>query len=154
MNRRPLDFRSIDEVIADLDRLRRGGYEKAGNWDLTHAANHLAIFVRGSLEGFTAPKAPWFIRLIGPMFVRRMIKKRRMPAGVKVPAAYHPAPRGDEKAEVDELKQLLLRFRDHRGPLFPSTLAGELDYDTWRELHLVHCSHHLSFLHPNSAVSS
>lgn len=151
--RRQLDFRKIDEVVAELDRLHKGGYSKAGNWDLAQVCNHCAIFVRGSLDGFTDRKLPWYVRLVAPMLVRRMIRTRRMPEGVKLPPELLPRA-GDESHEVEELKRLLVCFRDHKGPLHASPFGGHTDYHTWHELHLVHCAHHLSFLHPAEAAST
>lgn len=146
MNRRSLDFHSFDKVIADLDRLQTG-YEKGGNWSLGQVCNHLGIFVRGSLDGFTTPRPPWLLRLIGPLLVRRMLKKRAMPVGIKVPAHFQPKDGTEDAREVQDLKDLLQRFDQHRGPVHPSPLA-KMSYDTWRDLHLIHCAHHLSFLHP------
>jgi hypothetical protein len=153
MKRRPLDFRSEDEVIAELERLERGGYVRAGNWGLGEICQHLCIFIRGSLDGFTGPHPPWYIRMLAPLFVRRMLKTRRMPEGVKIPAQFRPHPPCDDKAEVEELKQLLIRFRDHSGPLHPSPFGGDLGRDRCRQMHLIHCAHHLSFLHPAQAAT-
>jgi hypothetical protein len=147
MTRRPLDFHTIDEAIVDLDRLHHAGYDPSGNWGLAQICNHLAIFVRGSLEGFSAPRPPWYIRLLAPLFVRRMLKTRRMAEGLRIPQELQPPAGTDEAREVEELKALLHRFQEHKGPLHPSPFAGDLSYDTWRELHLIHCAHHLSFLH-------
>src|SRR5205823_8984937 len=69
MKRRALDFRTIDEAVAEIDRLQKGGYEKGANWSLGQICNHAAIFVRGSIDGFTGPPPPWFIRIIAPFFV-------------------------------------------------------------------------------------
>jgi hypothetical protein len=143
-----LDFRSVDEVIADLDALRAKGYRKAGNWSLGQACQHLAMMVRGSLDGFPGPRLPWVLRLVGPFFVRRFIRQRRMPEGLRIPARYRPAADADDALQTQDLQELLRRFKSHTGPLHPSPVAGDLGYDTWRELHLVHCGHHLSFLHP------
>jgi hypothetical protein len=147
MSRRALDFRAFDEVVADLDRLKHG-YTKGGNWDLGQACWHLNALIRGSLDGFTGKPAPWIARLFGPLFVRWMLKKRRMPAGFKTPAQFEPPAIADEAAEVWQLMQLIERFQKHTGALHPSPFAGPLTNEQWRELHLVHCSHHLSFLHP------
>jgi len=154
MSRRALDFRTIEEVVAELDRLQAGSYQKGGNWDLAQVCNHLAIFVRGSLDGFTTPKPPWYVRLIAPLFVRWMLWKRWMPERVKIPPALQPQPNADETKEVQGLMQLLLRFKEHRGPLYPSPFAGDFRYDTWREIHLIHCAHHLSFLHPAALTAA
>jgi hypothetical protein len=147
MKRRPLDFRTFDEVIADLDRLQ-GGYRKGGNWSLGQVCNHLGLFVRGSLDGFSGPKPRWYIRLVAPAITRWMIKKRRMPEGVKIPRHLQPAEGLDDAREVQELKDLLQRFEKHHGPLHQSPFAGDASRETWREIHLIHCAHHLSFLYP------
>jgi hypothetical protein len=152
MSRRPLDFQSIEEVIAELDRLQAGGYQKGGNWRLAEACNHLGTFVRGSLEGFRGARPHLLLRWIGPFVLRRILKKRRMPEGIRTPAQFEPRSVTDDGREVESLKELLRRFATHRGPLHPSPLAGELSYDTWRDLHLVHCAHHLSFLHPTAGA--
>ncbi len=154
MNRRALDFRSFDEIKTDLDRLQAKGYGRGGTWSLAQVCKHLSIFVQGSLEGFTAPKPPWLIRLIGPWLIRRIIRKRQMPVGVKVPRAYLPDAVATDAEEVDDLKRLLARFQNHRGPLHPSPLGGDLSYEDWRELHFVHCGHYLSFLHPADKAST
>jgi hypothetical protein len=148
MSRRALDFRTLDEAVAELDRLHKAGYEKGGNWDLAQICNHAAIFVRGSMDGFTGPPPPWYLRLIAPFFVRRMIKTRRMPGGVKLPPHLLPAPALEESHEVEELKALLRRFETWKQPLHKAPFGGHSDYETWKQLHLVHCAHHLSFLHP------
>jgi hypothetical protein len=146
MNRRSLDFHSFDEVIADLDRLQTG-YEKGGNWSLGQICNHIGIFVRGSMDGFTTPRPPLFVRLIGPLLVRRMLKKRSMPEGIKLPSHFLPKDASDDAREIQALKDLLRRFDQHRGPVHRSPLA-KMTYEKWRDLHLIHCAHHLSFLRP------
>jgi len=148
MKWRPLDFRTVDEVIAELDRLQSAGCSPAGNWNLAQACNHLAIFVRGSLDGFTGSRPPWFARLLAPLFMRWMLKNRRMPEGVRIADELRPSDGLDEAHEVVELKQLLRRFETNKGPLHQSPFAGDISAETWREMHLIPCAHHLSFLHP------
>ena len=148
MNRRSLDFRTFEQVLDDLDRLEKVGYSMAGNWNLGQMSNHLAKFVKGSLDGF-AERMPWYQRLFAPLFLWWMIRQRSMPAGVSIPDSLRPDPAVEERPEVENLKQLLLRFRDHRGPVEPSPWADHLTYEKWKDLHLIHCAHHLSFLHPN-----
>jgi Protein of unknown function (DUF1569) len=146
--RRPLDFRTIDEVIAELDRLHKDGCQSCGKWNLAHMCNHLSVGVRGSMEGFKSPRPSWFLRMLAPLIIWWMFKKRQMPEGVNAPAEFQPHDVKDEATEVEETKQLLRRFQEHKGPLHPSPFAGNLSYDRWLNLHLIHCAHHLSFLHP------
>jgi hypothetical protein len=152
MKRRPLRFQTFDEVIADLDRLRSVGYRKAGNWSLGQICNHLAIVFRGSLDGFPGAKAPWYLRLVAPVATWWTLTFKSMPTGVRIPRELEPQA-GDEASEVEEFKRVLRRFEGHKGPLHPSPFGGACDYETWRKIHLIHCAHHLSFLHPAGAGS-
>ena len=152
MTRRAVDFRTIDEAVAELDRLHTGGYEKGANWSLGQICNHAAIFVRGSMDGFTVPPPPWYIRLIAPIFVRRMLKTRKMPEGVKLPPHLLPPATVDETKEVEELKGLLRRFENWKQPLHKSNFGGYSDYETWKQIHLIHCAHHLGFLQPRAGA--
>ena len=150
MTHRVLDLRSIDEVIAELDRLQASGYQREGNWSLGQICRHLSIFVQGSMDGFNGPRLPWYVRVMAPLFVWWMRKKRRMPTGVRVPAAYAPGDHADDAGEVALLKGLLRRFELHQGPLHPSPFGGGIEPDECLDIHLIHCSHHLSFLQPNT----
>ncbi|MCI0459655.1 MAG: DUF1569 domain-containing protein [Gemmataceae bacterium] len=147
MRRRALEFRSLDEVIVELERLHQEGYVKGGQWGLAEICNHLSVFVRGSMEGFAA-RAPWYQRLFAPLLLRWMLWARRMPEGVRIPAALQPAAVADEGEEVRTLRELLLRFQRHRGPVCSSPWGDRPTYRQWHDLHLLHCAHHLSFLHP------
>ena len=83
MVHRDLDFRKFTDVYAELNRLVEYGYTKHGNWTLGQICAHLSIFVEGSIEGFKGPPVPWYRRMLAPLFVRWMLKRRRMPAGAK-----------------------------------------------------------------------
>src|SRR5439155_12435353 len=51
--RRVLSFASEDGVIAEVARLRRGGYRQVGNWSLPQIAWHLVI----PLDQYLTPPA-------------------------------------------------------------------------------------------------
>lgn len=150
MNRRALDFRSFDEVLADLVRLQRG-YTSSGKWNLAQCCWHLTAFFRGSLEGFTGKRPPWILRLFAPLIMRWMLKKRRMPAGLKTGPQFEPAANLDEAREVNNLREMIARFQKNTAPLHPSMIAGDMSVDSWQEMHLIHCKLHLSFFHPTEA---
>ena len=50
--RRELAFNNLDEVVADVENLRAKGYTKAGNWDLTQSAGHIAAWMRFAVDGY------------------------------------------------------------------------------------------------------
>ena len=148
--RRPLDFQDLEQVLLDVRHLSADGYDRLGTWTLGQVCDHLAIFFRGSLEGFTQ-KVPWLIRvLLGRMLFRHIIRRRGMGEGIKVPRSFLPGDAGDDAASAEQLVELIERFRTHAGEYEPSPLFGRLSRDEWTQLHLIHCSHHLSFLIPQN----
>jgi hypothetical protein len=152
--RRTLDFFDFDAVLADVERLRRDGYRRAGTWDLPQACDHLTRFMRGSLEGFGF-QFPLPFRLAGRwLFLGRTLRTRRIPTGVKGPAPLMPPADVGGDAAVRAFAETVARVRDHRGDFHPSPLFGRLTPEQWRQIHLIHAAHHLSFLVPNDPAAA
>lgn len=148
MTHRALDFRDFSQVVKEIESLHRDGYAKTGQWDLAQVCNHLAYFIQGSLDGHSF-RVPWLLKvLFGRLVLRRILKQRRMKAGVFTPQKPLPAPGGDEKAAVMRLEEQMERLQTHQGELHASPFFGYLTPEQWRELHLIHCGHHLGFLIP------
>ena len=153
MPERNLELNDYSAVRAELDRLHRGGYDKVGNWDLAQVCDHLSFFVDQSLDGATF-RVPWLIKvLFGRLVLRRILKTRRMRAGITTPQDPLPAPGGDEAAAIARLKAALARLEAYPGELHPSPFFGYLTPQEWRELHLIHCNHHLAYLIPKVAMA-
>src|SRR5579862_327398 len=85
--RRRLHFDTIDQAIAEGQRVtalaREGKIEYAGNWDAGQILNHLAVWAEFAYGG-NPTKVPFFIRWMGPMLLRRFLKKG-LPAGHSIP---------------------------------------------------------------------
>jgi hypothetical protein len=151
VRQRQLQFNDFAEVQAEVDRLHQRGYEKLGQWDLAQVCDHLTYFVQGSLDGFTF-RVPWLIKvLFGRFVLRRILKQRRMKEGISTPQRPLPAAGGDEPAAMARFKQVIERFQAHQGELQPSPFFGHLTPQQWRDLHLIHCAHHLGFLAPRAS---
>jgi hypothetical protein len=151
MNKRELTFASFADVHADLDRLVQGGYQQAGTWDLAQVCDHLSFFIQGSLDGHQF-RVPWIIKILfGRLVLRSILKQRRMKDGITTPQNPLPAPGGDAAAAVARLKQQTDRLQAHQGELHASPFFGYLTPAQWRELHLIHCAHHLAYLVPKTA---
>ena len=66
-NRRELQFKSIDDLLADVDRLieaeRVGRLKCLGNWTLGQTLGHLATWAEFSYTGIPM-QVPWFVRML------------------------------------------------------------------------------------------
>lgn len=150
MTSRDLSFASFDEVRSELDRLRRTGYDRAGEWDLAQICDHLHFFMSGTLDGHRF-KVPWLLKaLLGRIVLKRILRQRRMKPGVFTPQKPLPSPGGDEAAAVSNFKNTINRFESYRGEYVDSPFFGHLTPDQWRELHLIHAAHHLAHLIPKA----
>jgi hypothetical protein len=153
MKQRELDFKTFDEMLAELDRLHKSGYDKAGQWDLGQTCDHLTYFIRGTLDGHPF-HVPWLLKiLLGRFILWRILKTKRMWAGATTPQKPLPEPGGDEAAAVAQFKKAVARLRDHQGEMHASPLFGYLTPQQWRDLHLIHSAHHLGYLLPKSAAA-
>ena len=151
---RRLTFDTLDEAVAEAERLRAAGYERAGNWDLSQVCGHLAQWILFAVDGpppVPLPLRPFFWvarRTFAPRQMRKSLESRSMPAGVPTVPATVPPAGGDEAAAVAELRTAVERFQQHSGEYHPSPMFGALPRETWDALQRVHCAHHLGFLVP------
>jgi hypothetical protein len=144
--RRKLDYQSLDELLADADRLCAGNVKTLGNWSPGQIFQHLATAFNGSIDGFP-PAFPWFMRATTRLFKNRLINGA-MPAGLKMPEklakVVMPEPTPTEvglanlHAAVARLKQ-----NPHRAP---HPIFGEMTKAEWDTVHLKHANLHMSFL--------
>jgi hypothetical protein len=149
---RHLQLNDFAAACTEVDRLHRDGYAKLGQWDLAHVCDHLTYFVQGSLDGYTF-RVPWLFKaLFGRFVLRRILTQRRMKGGIPTPQKPLPEPGGDEVSAVARFKQVIERLQAHQGELHPSPFFGYLTPQEWRDLHLIHCSHHLAYLAPKAVT--
>jgi hypothetical protein len=148
MERRKIDFHDFGSVAADIDRLHKNGYDKVGQWELCQTCDHLATVMRMSMEGFPS-RGPWYFRkILGPIFKGRFFRKRRMPEGFRAPGFLLPPVGSDEDATVQACKDLLKRVSAYAGEFDQHPFFGKITPEEWRQVHLIHSAHHLSFLIP------
>jgi len=154
MQRREVDSRSFDEVMADIESLARSRKcARVGNWDLGQTVGHLARSVSSSIDGFPS-KAPWLMRkLFKRMALKQVMGTRKIPQGFKVKGQIVPEPGIDVGRMAGELKGAFERFEKHAGEFAPHPFFEKLDKDRWRQLHLIHCAHHLSFQLPGEMAT-
>jgi hypothetical protein len=150
--RRKLRFESIDEMMAEVDRLvqaeKAGRLKRLGNWTVGQMLGHLAVWAEYS---YTGPpiKAPFFIKLIFRLRKRKFLYGS-MPAGVKIPGikggtlATEPMPLDEA---LGRLQRAMERLKTE-APTVPNVIFGPLRHEEWIAMTLRHAELHLGFLIP------
>ncbi len=152
-DRRAIALGSLEELRAETRRLaaaeRAGRVRRSGNWTTGQVLGHLAFWLNTAFDGPPGPKPPLFLRLLGPIVMKRMFLKG-MPAGVRMPRV-ESGTYGTEDLPIDEAERRMLAAIDRldRGnPPARHVILGALTKDEWIRLHLRHAELHCSFLHP------
>jgi Protein of unknown function (DUF1569) len=145
--RRELRFDSLDDVVADAERVvGAAGVRTLGNWPPDRLLGHLTTAINGSIDGMPF-RAPWYIRLIAPRLKRRFTT-RKMSPGFKLPkqveASYFPASPSNLEA-LAKLKAAVARTKTERMTADHPAL-GKLNHEEWTQLHLRHAELHLSYV--------
>lgn len=152
VKRRTLHFNTLDEALAEVDRLvaadHAGKLKLLGNWTLGQNLNHVASWVGWSFDGvpFTTPG---FVKFIMKMLMKRKFIDGPMPVGARIPQL---------KAQGGTIGQDLMSTDDASAkihaafarlkagpPTQPHTLFGPLTHEEWIKTHLRHAELHLSF---------
>jgi hypothetical protein len=146
--RRAVDYATLEEVVADAERLGAGPSRTLGNWSAGQIYQHLATVYNGSIDGF-AYAFPWPLRLLAKAFKGKLLGGP-MPAGLQVPAAFAkevmPVPTSTEEglaALRDAVARLKSEPRRARHPIL-----GDFTREGWDRIHLKHANLHMSFLAP------
>jgi hypothetical protein len=144
VKRRRVTYHTFDEMLVDIERLKRDGYQRVGNWDLPYICCHLADSIERSMDGYTVPPRP--MRIAAPIVLLIVLWMGRMPAGVKVDARALPSGSHDLNEQFDRLCYTIVQYQAHRGELHPHPFFGRIARAKFDRLHLIHAAHHLSFL--------
>ncbi len=150
--RRMLRFESIDEMMAEVDRLveaeRAGRLKRLGNWTLGQILGHLAVWAEYGYTG--APlKPPFFIRWILRLQKRKFLYGP-MRAGTKIPGiaggTFGTDPMSLDEG-LDRFRKVMQRLKTVT-PTAPSAAFGTLTHDESIALTLRHAELHLGFMVP------
>lgn len=153
-DRRTLRYGSIDDVLADVERIvaadKSGRLRCAGNWTAGQAMGHVAAWMNYPYDGFPMGPPPWFVRVILKMLKNKYLRKG-MPAGVKIPKVENGT-FATEVLSTEEgaarLRKALARLKSSEVARYDSPAWGKMPYDERVALNLRHAELHLSFLHP------
>jgi len=151
--RRELRLDNFEVVLAEVDHLRDVGYHQVGRWSLGQMCEHLAEFMRQSREGFVDP-APAYMPVVGPMmrlmFLGKILKGEPIKMRTPTSKSLLPSEWIDDEKTIDKFHTEVDRINLPEATFVPSPVFGKLTPDQWRQVHLWHCQHHLSFLVPGA----
>ena len=147
--RRELHFHSLDDILAEVERLNQGKLRAIGNWSPGQILKHLCFVMVWSLDG--APvMAPWYLRVFG-WFIKNRFLTNPMSAGFALPKATAEYLIPGETSWEEGLQgiraaiqRLKTESQRHRSPFL-----GELTREQWDQLHCRHSELHFSFLVPD-----
>jgi hypothetical protein len=143
-DRRTLDFGSLDEVLAEVDRLL-AGHRTVGRWTLGQILYHLATAIRVTCRGRPVPEA----RPVSDEVRERFFRLRRFPEGLEAPhPRLVPPVDADARTEAEALRQAIARWAAAPGPFSAHPLLGPMNKVEWTQFHCIHCAHHLGFAIP------
>ena len=155
MNRRILHFDTLEDAVAECQRLLDSGYRRHGNWSLGQVCCHVRLTVDASIDGY-----PWWMSLAAPLrpILRWLLLPRLLcgesPSGIKTAAMFVPAKDLDDRDQVSQFAASVARFCKHGGPFHPHPGFGKMQPQMLERFHAAHAAHHLSFLASPSGPSS
>jgi len=148
--RRQIKFNTLDDILADVERLYQGKVRSLGNWSPGQNLKHLTILMIACLDGIEVKVS--FLTRIAVRLMKSRILTKPMSPGLQLPkaaAALLPVETSWEVG-VQEIRAALLRMKTevqrHAHPVL-----GTLTREQWDQLHCRHCELHLSFLVPETA---
>ena len=152
-DRRRLRFSTIDDLLADIDRLvaadQVGKLRRTGNWTAGQAMGHIATWIDYAYQGYPF-KVPWLIIVLIRMKKGKYLRDG-MPAGVRIPGV-ESGTYGTEPLSTDEgaarLRQALAKLQRGEPVKYNSPAWGKMTPDERIALNLRHAELHLSFLLP------
>lgn len=151
--RRELRLEGLPEISAEARRLQESGYDRAGTWSLGQVCNHLAILMEMSVDGFPF-RFPWLVRkLMRMMFLGSVMKRKPLRLRAPAPGPLKQPEPVDDEAGITRLEAAVQRIQQSE-TFVPSPVFGRLTPEEWRQLHLWHSEHHLSFLLPHKAENA
>lgn len=148
-DRRRLSFSSMDDILADAEKLDGRPVRVTGNWSAGQIVEHVTFPITFSLDGIDL-RAPWPIRVFGRVFKRRFLTKGLSP-GIQNTGEFRkllPDPGVTWDAALAELRREIGRIRAGARMTHPSPVMGPMTHDEWVQFHCRHAELHFSFMMP------
>jgi hypothetical protein len=139
-------YSNLQELLEDAERLAQRPVRTLGNWSQGQIYKHLAVVMKGSLDGIPMT-TPWYIRLILKPFKKRILSKPMSPGfnlNAKAAAVIVPGP--TEIQEGLDLMRTVIKRLQAEPQRHPSPFLGKLTADEYNQLFMRHAELHMSFI--------
>ena len=145
--RRSIEYRTLDEVVTDAERLVAAGGTTTGNWSLGQILEHVATVMDKSIDGFDI-RPPWPLRLIGRWYLKNRFLRDGMPSGfqLKGAAAKELIPEETPPQQaLEHLRRAAERLKaETRRATHP--FFGDLSQEESNRINCRHAELHMSFI--------
>ena len=147
--RRELHFETLDEALAEAERLTNGEVETTGRYSYGQILDHLAKTMDTVTGDLVPPPAPLPLRLAVRM-VRPIMIKRTLPSGFKLPSKSQSLLWSTDDVDVptglQRWKKSIDRYKTCE--LQPHPVFGKMTREQHDQIQCRHAELHLSFVHP------
>lgn len=150
-DRRELCFDTLGDAVRDAEQLAAwegtGALKQQGNWTPGMAIAHVAYWAERPFVGYPEEvNPPWLMRMAMRLMLRLILKKGMM-AGVRIPGAAGGTLGQDDMPVGEAVERLRAAFEqiDNNCPPDPNPLFGPMTHDQWRQLNQRHAELHFSF---------
>ena len=148
--RRELSFDSLDEAVAEVERLAQGEVRVTGSHSFAQIIEHLARTHEVAIGKATPPRLPFMMRLIMPL-MKGMVLNAPVKPGLKLPdkaqSFFWPQDDVDLQQAISHLKESVEQYKA-LGPLPVHPVFGKASREQIDRMNCGHCAMHLSFVHP------
>jgi hypothetical protein len=149
---RELTFSTLDDILDEARRIAaQPQVTTRGNWSASQNIWHVARYIQASVEGYPF-NPPWYLKLIGPLFKKRMTRKTMSP-GYKTSTnmAEHMEPQSVSEEQtamgpaIEKLEQWVGRASD-QGFIPANPVFGKMSTQQWVDLHCRHAELHFGLI--------
>jgi len=131
-SRRKLRFESLDEILAEADRLASMPIRLLGNWSYGQILEHLAAAIDSYYDGIPVRngipvKPSWFMRRFVFPFIKNSLLTRGMPSGIQLPKSAEALipDKTDVQPALEHLRRAINRLKEE-SPRKPSPFFGDM----------------------------
>ena len=147
---RVLDFRNLDEVVVEAERLASGEVYTTGAHSFGQILEHLARTHDMTTGRLQVPPPPFFMRMMIVLMKPLLIRDQPIKPGFKLPkkseSVFWPDQEFEVSAALEHLRDSVEHYKSE-GPMPKHPMFGTLSREQNDRLNCRHAALHLGFVH-------